>query len=273
MGVKAMTRIALCFAFVLFFTTAARAENAPSEARWEELRPMLFAGKTGFEDGSEVLLINAPERAIEASLVPVRISWKSPQTAQSYVKSISLVVDENPAPLAATFHFTPDSGKADVETRIRVNDYGYVHAVAETNDGKLYVVKTYVKAAGGCSAPMSKDAQAAMSRIGQMKFQQIGLYQPGAVNRGQLMISHPNHTGMQMDQVTRLYTPPHYIQSIAVTLDGKPVLTVDADISLSEDPNFRFFFVPKAHSDMSVTVKDSEDKVYTESWKLGRTSS
>jgi sulfur-oxidizing protein SoxY len=178
------------------------------------------------------------------------------------------VIDENPAPLAASFHFTPESGRADVETRVRVNDYGYIHAVAESNDGHLYVVKTYVKAAGGCSAPMSKGADGGMTRLGQMKFQQLDLLQPGRANRGQLMISHPNHSGMQMDQLTRLYIPPHYIQTIAVTLDGKPVLTVDADISLSEDPHLRFFYVPKAHSALAVTVKDSEDKLFSDGWKL-----
>ena len=247
---------------------AQEAEKGPSEARWKELQPILFADKT-ILDGSEVLTLHAPDRAVEAALVPISVSAKFPQSPGRYVKSIALVIDENPAPLAATFHFTPESGRADIETRVRVNDYGFVHAVAETNDGKFYAVKTYVKAAGGCSAPMSKDAAAAALRIGQMKFQQLGAFQPGAPNRGQLMISHPNHTGMQMDQLTRLYVPPHYIQTINVTIDGKAVLTVDADISLSEDPHIRFTYVPGAHSAMTVTVKDSQDKTFTESWKLG----
>jgi sulfur-oxidizing protein SoxY len=243
-------------------------DKKPSDARWEELRPMLFPDKT-ILDGTDIVTLHAPERAIEASLVPVTVSAKFPQSANRYIKSIALVVDENPAPMAATFRFTPDSGVADVETRVRVNDYGYIHAVAETNDGKFYAVRTYVKASGGCSAPMSKDAEAAMTRLGQMKFQQLGAFQPGAPNRGQLMISHPNHNGMQMDQLTRLYIPPHYIQTIVVTVDGKTVLSVDADISLSEDPHIRFYYVPRAHSAMAVTVKDSQDKTFTESWKIG----
>ena len=44
-----------------------------------------------------------------------------------------------------------------ISTRVRVNSYTNVHAVAELSDGKLYVVKTYVKASGGCSAPAVKD--------------------------------------------------------------------------------------------------------------------
>lgn len=41
-------------------------------------------------------------------------------------------------------------------TRVRVDDYSYVRAVAETADGKLHMVKAFVKASGGCSAPPSR---------------------------------------------------------------------------------------------------------------------
>lgn len=246
-------------------------EAPPSEARWEELRQVLFPGKT-LQNGEQVLALNAPARALEASLVPVGVGAKFPQTANHYIKSITLVVDENPAPLAASFHFTPASGQADIETRLRVNDYGYIHAVAETNDGAFYVVKAYVKAAGGCSAPMSKDAEAALDRLGQMRFQPIGAFQSGRPNLAQLMISHPNHSGMQMDQVTRLYVPAHFIQTIVIALDGKPVLSVDADISLSEDPHFRFYYLPQGPGTLTVTVKDSRDKSFTGSWQVGGAS-
>jgi sulfur-oxidizing protein SoxY len=247
-------------------------ETMPSEARWAELRPILFEGKQ-LLDGDAILELRAPARALEAALVPVAVKTKFAQTPAHYITSIRLVVDENPAPLAASFHFTPDSGQADIETRLRVNDYTYIHAVAETNDGKFYVVKTFVKAAGGCSAPMSKDAEAAIDRLGQMKFQQIGAFAPNTPNLVQLMISHPNHSGMQMDQLTRLYVPAHYVETVAVALDGRPVLSVDADISLSEDPHFRFYYLPRGPGTLTVTVTDSLDKSFTGSWPVGEKGS
>jgi sulfur-oxidizing protein SoxY len=263
-------------AMSLFFSGLARAEEpapsdratAPSEARWAEISGVLFKGKI-LTDGSDILELYAPARALEAALVPVSFHTKFPQTSKHYVTSVSLIIDENPAPLAAVFHFTPDSGQADIETRLRVNDYTFIHAVAETNDGKFHVAKTYVKAAGGCSAPMSKDAQAAAERLGQMKFQQIGTFQPGVPNLAQLMIRHPNNSGMQMDQLTRLYVPPHYIQTIAVSLDSKPILNIDADISLSEDPHFRFFYLPRGPAPLKVRVKDNLDQSFTGIWNVG----
>lgn len=262
------TTLALCGLAHAADPAPSGASVEPSEARWEDIRSSLFKGKT-LVDGAAVLELHAPARALEAAIVPVSFHTKFPQTAQHYVTAVSLVIDENPAPLAAVFHFTPDSGQADIETRLRVDDYTYIHAVAETNDGKFYVTKAYVKAAGGCSAPMSKDAEAAADHLGQMKFQQIGAFQPGVPNRAQLMIRHPNNSGMQMDQLTRLYVPAHYIQTIAVTLDSKPILNVDADISLSEDPHFRFFYVPRGPAPLKVSVKDNLEQSFTGSWEVG----
>ena len=41
------------------------------------------------------------------------------------------------------------------------------------SDGKLYMVKTFVKAAGGCSAPAAKNADEAKVSLGQLKFRQF----------------------------------------------------------------------------------------------------
>ncbi len=67
------------------------------------------------------------------------------------------------------FNFTLESGRADIETRVRIEEYTYVRAVALTNDGKLYMAANYVKASGGCSAPAGKDAIAARANLGKMR--------------------------------------------------------------------------------------------------------
>ena len=68
--------------------------------------------------------------------------------------------------MAAKFEFGPDARVSEISTRVRVNNYTDVHAVAELSDGKLYMTKTYVKASGGCSAPAAKNADEARSQIG-----------------------------------------------------------------------------------------------------------
>ena len=78
----------------------------------------------------------------------------------------------------------------------------------------------------------------------------------------QLMIRHPNFSGLAMDQVTRLYTPPHYVKHIDIAYGGKPVMSADTDISISENPNFRFYFMPKQEGTLTVEAIDSQDASY-----------
>jgi sulfur-oxidizing protein SoxY len=49
---------------------------------------------------------------------------------------------------------------------------------------------------------------------------------------------------MQMDQVTRLYIPAEFVQSLRISLGARDVLAVDSGISISENPVFRFDFAP-----------------------------
>ena len=59
-------------------------------------------------------------------------------------------------------------GVLDFELRVRVNQYSNVRVIAETPNG-LHMTGRFVKASGGCSAPASKDPQAALANMGQMK--------------------------------------------------------------------------------------------------------
>ncbi len=179
------------------------------------------------------------------------------------MKAIYLVVDENPSPLAGTFHFGPAGDPSIIKTRIRVDRYTLVHAVAETEDGQLFAAERFVKAAGGCSAPSGKDAEAAAKRLGQMQMRMA------ANARVQLLVSHPNNNGMQVDQVSHLTIPARFIQDIKVTRGDTLVFDLEADISLSEDPAITFGVKQSAASTpLTVEVHDSAKAVFTHSFEL-----
>ena len=50
------------------------------------------------------------------------------------------------------------------------------------------------------------------------------------------MIRHPNNSGLQMDQVTRLYVPAYFVRELRVWQGDDLVLSMDGGISISEDP-------------------------------------
>ena len=150
---------------------------------------------------------------------------------------------------------------------MRVEQYTTIHAVAETADGRLFSAGRFVKAAGGCSAPAAKDAAAAMARLGQMRMRLEG-GEAGAPATAHLLISHPNNTGMAMDQVSRHFVPARYVQDVKVTQGDATVLEVEGDISLSEDPAISFGFLPQGAEPLVVTVKDSSRAVFRQSFPL-----
>ncbi|MCL7420922.1 MAG: quinoprotein dehydrogenase-associated SoxYZ-like carrier [Methylobacter sp.] len=230
---------------------------ANDDADWtNKLKDQYFAGKS-IEESSDVIEIDAPYRAEDPALVPIRIVSKVPQTRDSYIKKILVLVDKNPFPFVGEFEFTPESGKADLAMRIRVNTYSNIRAIAEMNDGRLIMTKKFVKASGGCSAPIGADLDAAMQRLGKMKFRLDDGAKIGEPTQAQLLISHPNITGMQMDQVTRFVKKSHFIKEMRISFNDKPILTAKTDIAISADPNFRFYFVPDKGGVLKAEVADT----------------
>ena len=122
---------------------------------WPGLVQDIFNNRP-MDDGSNVIGIEMPYRAEDAAIVPVTLTSKLSPDDNRHLVAITLVIDQNPAPMAAKFELGPDARVSEISTRVRVNNYTNVHAVAELSDGKLYMVKTYVKASGGCSAPAAR---------------------------------------------------------------------------------------------------------------------
>lgn len=240
--------------------------DADASPEWQKVRTALFGERPIAKAGDQVLVLEAPYRAEDAATVPVAIRSRFDQSATRFVKNAWLIIDRNPSPVAAVFHFTPESGRADLETRVRVEQYTFVRAIAELNDGSLHMATRFVKASGGCSAPAGKDPAAAAANLGRMKFKVDPAGGQGPV-RAQLMISHPNTTGLAMDQLTRLYPSPHFVREVTVTYRDKPILVAEVDFSISENPNFRFYFLPGEGGELRAEVVDTNDLKFETQFK------
>ncbi len=235
------------------------------EERWREIKSSLF-GDRQIEAGTSVISLETPYRAMDAAVVPLTINSLVPQTPASYIKSLYLVIDNNPSPVAAVFHFPGKRDWQSLSTRVRVNAYTDIRVITETNEGKIYMVNNFVKASGGCSAPPLKDPAAARSTLGKMKFRVPEAKDDASKVLAQLLIKHPNNSGLQFDQISRNYIPADFIRSIEVSYNDEILFTVDADISISEDPSIRFGFEPEGGGELKVSVKDSTGRVFAETF-------
>ncbi len=237
-------------------------DHAASSAEWELLRGKLFGDRTITIGPSSLVQLIVPLRAAYGASVPVKIVSKAPQTPTRYAKRLTLLVDKNPSAVAATLELTPTLGQADFETRLRVDEYSHVRVVTEWNDGSLHLDSRFVKVSGGCSAPPNRDRP---DLIGQTRFRlPEGVKPAGQTTPAEVTVIHPNDTGFELNQVTVMYIPPHFIRSLRVQYDGRPLFNADCDFSVSENPSWRFQFTPRAdgHGLLSAEVSDSKDNAY-----------
>jgi sulfur-oxidizing protein SoxY len=231
---------------------------------WHKVKASLFDTRAIAPAPAELLTLEAPSRALDGAVVPVALRTRVPAGAPYHVSKLYLIIDVNPSPVSGIFQFTPASGRAELELRVRVDDYTHMRAIAETSDGKLYMATRFVRAAGGCSAPAGGDAAAPLAALGKMQLSVQGDVKGVQPVLAQLAISHPNHTGLAKDQVTHLYTPAHYVRKVDVSYAGKPVFSADVDFSMSENPNFRFYFLPDGgNGELKATVTDTKDLKFT----------
>ena len=121
---------------------AARPEDAFKAEKMNATLEALFSSTELTESGD--ITIKAPDIAENGAVVPVTVDFKV-----EGAEMVSIIAENNPNPLAASFTLTPDSGDS-VSTRIKMGKTSKVHAVVKAG-GKLYSASKEVKVTiGGC---------------------------------------------------------------------------------------------------------------------------
>lgn len=251
----------------LLLATPAMAQDNPMlpSDLWPELRESVLGLDQDPPLDPATLDIEAPARAHDAAIVPVRLT-QPPGAAP--LTELTLVIDENPAPVAAEYRFGPALMPLDFEVRVRVNAYSNLRAIGELADGETVMAGRFVKAAGGCSAPAGKDMAAVESTMGQIRWKSAAPQDAAAADGrviGTLMIRHPMFSGLQRDQVTLLTIPANFIDTLEVHQGDELLFSMKAGISVSEDPVFRFAYRPNGQP-IRVHAEDLDGHVWDRSF-------
>lgn len=233
---------------------------------WDDLRTELY-GERALLDGQSVIAIDAPYRTPNDARTQLAAQIVAPAGAE--ISKVTLVVDENPMPISAVFDLASPLPAFFFDVTIRVNGPTPMHVVAETTDGRVFVGETYVKTSGlgACSAPPGTDPEEALANLGKMQIELAGTL-PGLgqsatdrlsnrLNRMDVDISHPSHSGMQMDQISLLFIPMRYVETVEIDLDGAGFVNMTGSISLSENPQVSLS-VPSRAQSVDVTMTDTD---------------
>ena len=90
------------------------------------------------------IAIKLPQLAENGNSVPLQLTVESPMTADDHVEAVYVIAPRNPRPLVATFHLGPDSGRAEVATRMRLAGTQKVVAIARLSGNRFLVNETEV---------------------------------------------------------------------------------------------------------------------------------
>ncbi len=229
---------------------------------WPSLKTDIFGDREILEEDG-LITVYTPQIAENASVVPVSIRF--PPARGSDLKTLYLIVDRNPAPVAATIRFgeafaaSRELGERLFETRVRVDMFAYLRIVAETKDGKLHMTKKFIQGSGGCSGVGPQDPAEAIAQLGAVKVERRTSKARGdAWREGVVMIRHPNFTGMQLNPKTRAYTPLRIVDNIEVKTGDALLFRVEGGISIAENPHFRFNYETVANDQIEVRASDTE---------------
>lgn len=117
---------------------------SPAAATPEVFRAALDAFTGGAPVTKGRVTLDVPLLVENGNAVPLKVAVESPMTADDFVEEVAIFNELNPRPDVIRFHFTPRSGRAAAETRIRLNGTQNVHAVARMSDGSLWSAVTDV---------------------------------------------------------------------------------------------------------------------------------
>jgi sulfur-oxidizing protein SoxY len=82
--------------------------------------------------------LELPPVADNGHSVPMVVRVDNPMSDTDYVRRIDLVSEKNPVPLIATFFLGPQTGRAEIESRVRLNGTQRVTAIAQLSNGSFW---------------------------------------------------------------------------------------------------------------------------------------
>lgn len=252
--------------------TVKAAENPMvASETWELLRPDV-TDQTDFLDGESLMFFQAPKAAYDAGAVPISIRQK--RNSGERITGLAIIVDENPAPLVANFELGPLIGDLYLETRVRYDQPSNVRVIAQTDADKTYMIGRFVQAAGGCVTVVGGDPLAALKTMGEIRLRQFNAkggmsgQSSGNVRKAQLMIRHPNFTGMQQVPGSDEFIEPRFIDNVEVRLGDELLFRMTGGFSISEDPSFRFSYVENGAQQLTVRATDTSGAIFQRSFGL-----
>lgn len=124
--------------------TPALAQRSTRFQPAQDIKPLIEQLTKGAAIESGGIEIELPQIAENGNSVPMRVKVDHAMAPVDFVSAVHIIAERNPRPLVASFHLKPDSGRAEVSTRVRLAGTQKVTVLAGMSDGRFRMAQTDV---------------------------------------------------------------------------------------------------------------------------------
>jgi len=100
----------------------------------QDIRPLIEQLTKGAAIENGGIEVQLPAIAENGNSVPMHVRVDHPMAPADFVSAIHIIAERNPRPLVASFHLKPESGRAEVTTRVRLAGTQKVTVLARMSD-------------------------------------------------------------------------------------------------------------------------------------------
>lgn len=179
----------------------------------------------GTPDLQKNIRIIAPDKAENGAVVQVDIQVAETAPTQT-VQEITLIAEGNPTPLVARFYLT-EVMSPRVITRIKMAQTASLQALVKNAQGLYQQRKPVIVLEDGCASSERDEPFESSMKMRARKLEE-GI-------EIKVIIVHPMRTGRSKnDDGQKL--PAHFMQTLQLTHNGKPIFAMDASTAISKNP-------------------------------------
>jgi sulfur-oxidizing protein SoxY len=207
--------------------------------------------------------IAMPEFSDSGVSVPMSLHIPSPMTPEAHPRIVRVYAARNPRPRIVAFHFTPDCGEARISTRVRLDSFQDVVAVAEMSGGaRFQAVRRVNVTYGACEDAVAND-QFPPDWAPRIRISVPERVAPGEIFPVRTIISHPMETGLRHD-ASGLLIPVRIAESFVCRAGARTLFSAKLEPAIAANPYFAFSLRLPETSELTFEWTDTTGEVYAD---------
>jgi len=190
---------------------------------------------------TEGILIDLPYLSEDGTSVALGVGVDRPMTAESYVESLHVYALKNPSPEVADYFFSPLSGRAEIATRIRINETMPIGVIARISNGEVIVAEREIRIVTiGC---LTNAATYATTDVMLTRVRVPERFLPGVPGEITTLINHPMETGLRTTFAGEVI-PRNIVTRFLASANLATVFEARFYSAVAVNPYLRFFIAP-----------------------------